>query len=137
MFLTNRLQYIDSLEKTSNEGRVLRGVPQGSVLGSVFLLYLNDLDKSCSESSLTRFNDDKTVIKAGRKADSLIRRDVKVVTHLFDANRKTINFDNCEAILFGGGIPDEVQIKDNHLHYKPCCKHLAVYIDPTLTFREH
>ena len=137
-FLTNRLQYIDSLDKTSKKGKVLCGVPQGSVLGPfLFLLYINDLDNACTESSLTMFADDTTVIKAGRRTDSLIREDVKVMTHWFDANKLTINVDKCEAIHFGRGIPDEVQIKDNHLHYKPCCKYLGVYIDPTLTFRDH
>ena len=83
------------------------------------------------------FADDTAVIKAGRRTDSLIRKDVKVMTHLFDANKLTINVDICEAIHFGRGIPDEVQIKGNQLHYKPCCKFLGVYIDPTLTFRDH
>ena len=65
--------------------------------------------------------DDTRVIKACRRNDSLIREDVRVTTHWFDANKLTINVDKCEAIHFGRGIPDEVQIKNNHLHYKPCC----------------
>ena len=57
-----------------------------------------------------------TVIKAGRRTDSLIRKDVKVMTHCFDANKLTINVDKCEVIHFGRSIPGEVQIKDNQLH---------------------
>ena len=137
-FLTNRLQYIDSLGKTAKKGKVLCRVPQGSVLGLyLFILYINDLDNACTESFLTMFTDDTTVIKPGRRTDSLIRKDVKVMTHWFDANKLTIKVDKYEAIHFGRGIPDAVQIKGNHLHYKPCCKYLGVYIDPTLTFRDH
>ena len=100
----------------------------------LFLLYINDPDNACTERSLKIFADDRTIIEAGRRTDSLIRKDVKVMTHWFDANKLTINVDKCEAIHFGRGIPDEVQMKDNQLHYKPCCKSLGVYIDPTLTF---
>ena len=57
---------------------------------------------------------DTTVIEAGRRTDSFIRKDVKVMTHWLNANKLTINVDKCEAIHFGTGIPDEVQIKDNH-----------------------
>ena len=62
---------------------------------------------------------------------------MKIRTHWVDGNKLTINVDKSEAIHFGRGIPDEVQIKDNHLHYKPCCRYSGVYIDPTLTFRDH
>ena len=48
------------------------------------------------------FVDDKTVIKAGGNTDSLIREDVRVMTQYFDANKRTINVDTCEAIRFEG-----------------------------------
>ena len=102
-----------------------------------FHLCLNDLDNACSESSISMFADDTTVIKAGSRTDSLIREVVRVMTHWIDANRLTINVDKCEAIHFGRGKPDKVQIKDSQLHYKPYCNHLGVYIDPTPTFRDH
>ena len=137
-FLTNRLQFIEFLDKTSKKGKVLCCVPQGSVVGPfLFLLYNNDLDNACTKNSLTMFADDTTVIKAGRRTDYLIRKDVKVRTHWFNAIKLTINVDKCEAIHFGRGTPDEFQIKDNHSHYKLCYKYLGDYIDPTLTFRDH
>ena len=75
--LTNRLQCNDSPEKTSKKGKALVGVPQESVLGPfLFLLYTDDLDNACAESSFTIFADDTTVIKAGPRNDSLIREDV-------------------------------------------------------------
>ena len=62
------------------------------------------------------FADDTTVIKAGRRTDYLISKDVEVMTQWFDANKLTLKVDKCEAIHFGRGIPDEVQIKDIQLH---------------------
>ena len=77
-------------------------------------LYTNsDLDNACTGSSLTMFAtfEDITVIEAGRRTDSLIREDVRVMTQWFDAIRLTINVDKCEAIRFRRGILDEVHIK--------------------------
>ena len=72
------------------------------------------------------FADYTTVIKAGRRTDSRIHEVVKVMTHWFDPNKLTINVDKCEAIHFGRGILDEVQIKDNQLHQKTSCKFLVI-----------
>ena len=68
------------------------------------------------------FADDTTVINAGHRTDSFIREDVRVETYWFDANKLKFKVDKCEATHFRRGVPDEVQIKDNQLHYKPCCE---------------
>ena len=49
------------------------GILQGSVLGIfMFLLYLNDLRTTCSESKVTMFADDLKFINAGKTVESLV-----------------------------------------------------------------
>ena len=68
-----------------------------------------------------------SVVKAGGRTELLIREVVRVMTHWFHAIRLTIDIDKCEAFCFGRGMPDEVHIQDNKLHYKPYCNCLGVY----------
>ena len=137
-YLQNRLQYININGMSSSEKSIKCGIPQGSVLGPfLFLLYVNDLSTTCSESKVTMFADDTTVINAGKRIDTLVREDIKTMTKWFDSNKLTINAEKCEAIHFGRGRPEAIVIKDKTLDYKSSCKYLGLQIDPRLSFKDH
>ena len=56
------------------------------------------------------FADDTTVIKAGKRVDNLIRKDVDCMFNWFCSNKLTVNIDKCESICFGLGKPEKVEI---------------------------
>ena len=137
-YLHGRRQYtiINGMESQVN--LLSTGVPQGSVLGPLlFLIYINDIEKCVENSQLAMFADDTTVIKAGKRVDNLIRKDVDCMFKWFCSNKLTVNIDKCESICFGLGKPEKVEIDGQQVEYKNACKYLGVYIDKNLKFRDH
>ena len=56
-FLKERLHYGSVPGGISDEQTVISGVPQGTVLGPVFLILISDIDKDISESKVLSFAD--------------------------------------------------------------------------------
>ena len=47
------------------------GVPQGSILGPLFILFINDLPSQLSHSNSTMFADDTTILTTGSSIHDL------------------------------------------------------------------
>ena len=62
-YLKNRKQFVSISDSTSNTNEITTGVPQGSVLGPLlFLLYINDLQRSVKYSKTYHFADDTNIM---------------------------------------------------------------------------
>ena len=71
-YLTDRHQQVTVLGKTSRRIPVLSGVPQGSILGPLlFLVYVNDLPKNTTSSSVALFADDTKCYRAIRTTEDV------------------------------------------------------------------
>ena len=66
-YLTNRLQYGTYNNIKSDKEQVKCGVPQGSILGPLLLLYINDLTTVSTTSLSVLFADDTNIFMSGKK----------------------------------------------------------------------
>ena len=61
-YLSNRKQYVEYLNTTSNFTDIKTGVPQGSILGPLlFIIYINDFPSASTIFSLIMYADDTTL----------------------------------------------------------------------------
>ena len=64
------------------------------------------------------FNDYTTIINAGRCTDSPIKNDIVAVSKWFEPSKFTMNTDECEAMFFGCGKPDNLSVLSTELIHK-------------------
>ena len=75
-YLSDRKQYVEL--KSIKQGKAISatrqvdiGVPQGSILGSIFSLYINDLPLNIPHAKTVLFADDTNILITGRNIDTL------------------------------------------------------------------
>ena len=83
------------------------------------------------------FADDTTILSSKRKSSCSFQTDMDNLSQWFCQNRIRINRDKCEAVAFGRGHPSEILILNKKVSYSNVCKLLGLYVDKTLSFREH
>ena len=90
----------------------LRGVPEGSILGSLlFLLYINGLPQASELLNPIMFADDTNLSYSGKNIHSLfntIDNELSNISHWFGSHKLSLNADKTKFTLF-----DKVIQKDN------------------------
>jgi len=103
----------------SEWNKVMRGVPQGSILGPLFFLfYKNDLPETIKYTSLpTLFADDIHIICVLRSPEGLKDDYVNVLTKVnkrFQENSRTLNLNKTNLVHFAAkttvNIPDYIEL---------------------------
>ena len=146
-YLSNRKQFVSINGYDSEIKDVTCGVPQGSSLGPLlFLLYINDLRLSLSETSCGHFADDTFIVfnsKKPKTIETVINFELKKVSKWLRLNKLSLNAAKTEVIFFRSSRHslnyDKVSIKMNGLKLTPVdyIKYLGMYIDKNLDWNQH
>ena len=142
-FLSDRHQYVKVNDKLSKEGKVLSGVPQGSVLGPLlFVMYINDLPE-VTNSDMYLFADDTKLVEEINSAEDAIRLQLDIDAMERWSKDWLLRFhpDKCHVLTLGKFW----NIKHAHpyniggviLEHVEQEKDLGVIIDGELNFDEH
>ena len=92
-YLTNRHQIVRINGKESSREKVTSGVPQGSILGPLFLLiFIDDLTDYCVNLKTMLFADDAKFISSGQAREQIQSDLLNVVNWTID-NNMLINLD--------------------------------------------
>ena len=144
-YLTNRKQCVSILGYVSSYKTIDYGVPQGSVLGPLlFLLYINDLNKSIKHSDTTHYADDTHLLNISDSFFSMqakLNQDLKGLYRWLLANKISLNAAKTELIVFRKPLqkipPIRLKINGNRIAQTNKVKYLGVYLDEFLNGSAH
>ena len=122
-YLTNRKQFVQYNEYSSDMKYSHNGVPQGSIIGPLlFLIYINDLPNSSKLFNFLMYADDTTLfccledITSKNKAHTL-NIELEGVHSWLKANRLTLNVNKTKYMLFSkrkNNLPAEINLRINY-----------------------
>ena len=143
-YLTDRKQYVSLNGIDSCPQKVTCGVPQGSILGPLlFILYINDFQRSSSVLSFIFFADDSSVFFSHKCPQILlntVNEEFRKVMKWINANKLSLNLQKTNYILFSNSVnilPGEVAFNNNPIERVTSTKFLGIYIDEKLNWKTH
>ena len=140
-FLSDRVQKVRLGNESSEEGKVLSGIPQGSILGPIlFTIFINDLPEGIN-SSCYIFADDTKIFGDANNCD-VLNEDLIKLQNWTDSWNLYFNVAKCKVMHLGkrnnttdymlqlNGIPVIIKSCDEE-------KDLGVIFDSSLNFDKH
>ena len=116
--MRNRYQFTNIKESSSEKQKTTHGVPQGYVLSPLlFLLYINDLNKSIIHSSVHHFADDTNLLLVDnslKKINKFVNHDLKHLCQWISHNKLSLNDGKTEIIFF----KNKQQTITKHLNFR-------------------
>ena len=143
-FLTNRKQFVNVGNSSSEILNTKMGVPQGSTLGPLlFILYINDMSNSFENLNIVHFADDSTLHTAlGKNVNIAPQINTKLsnINTWLLANKLHLNIGKTKYMIFSikDKPPDlNLVIGNSCIERTNVQKFLGIYIDDKITFSEH
>ena len=138
---TQQVKYTGILSTTTLE--VTNGVPQGSNLGPLLLIYVNDFKNCLNDSDSLMFADDTSIFLQNKDIKELFdagNKELQLVDQWLIANRLSVNVSKTKYILFKT-VQSKLITKKQTLTLRQkqvkCIKFLGVYIQEHLSWSRH
>ena len=120
-YLSNRKQRTKINSSYSDWYDIVRGVPQGSILGPLlFNLFINDLFLFIERTNICNFADDNTVYSCQNDLKTILedlRYDMVTLLRWFKENSMKVNLNKFQFMIIAKTPRQPIQ--DNHTQYKP------------------
>ena len=141
-YFSNRTQRTKVNNTFSSWTQIIRGVPQGSVLGPIFFnIYLNDLFYLTHSTDICNFADDTTFHASDLELESLLLRlehDASLAIEWFDYNYMKLNQDKCNLVVSGHKHENVfAMVGESQVWESRTQKLLGIEIDRQLKFDEY
>lgn len=145
-YLTNRKQYVLYENKESELLDVVKGIPQGSIVGPLyFSIYINDIAKSCSRFSFLLYADDTTIsFNLDNFSNTHLIEDInselEKVNMWLKCNKLKLNVGKTKSMLFTKRRsldPLNLIIDNTHIEQVSVFKFLGIIIDENLSWKHH
>ena len=102
-YLSNRKQYLSVKNSSSPMSNIALGVPQGSLLGPVlFLLFINDMQRSSNQMRFVHFADNTTVFASDSDINNVhasVNRELAEVDNWLKTNRLSLNVSKTSYMI--------------------------------------
>ena len=143
-YLNERQQYVDLDGTTSNNNRILTGVPQGSILGPLlFIIYINDIAQSSKHFNFIIYADDTTLcstLKINADATQL-NMELNNVSQWLNLNKLSLNVKIPKAMAFHMPqkkiIQPNIQINGSNIEFVENFMFLGITINSKLNWNSH
>lgn len=146
-YLTSRKQYISMQNIVSSEKIMVRGVPQGSILGAIlFIIFVNDIFDQIWHGELQLYADDASIIYGAKNFVELNEKmlsDIKTLDDWMKQNKLVVNFNKTNFMIFElkksnlSQNFNEICYKEFLIRRVDSAKYLGLYLDTSLSFSYH
>ena len=146
-YLSDRTFKVKVNNKTSDSYKLIKGVPQGSILGPLlFTLYVNDLPNVVKDSRVVLYADDTTLFTSNKypaKIQEDLNQDIRRLQDWFLENKLKINEDKSEYMTISNSHVRqrfqhiEIKLGNKLLPSKDTIKILGVTISNDLSWETH
>ena len=142
-YLTSHKQRVKIGSSYSEWNEIKRGVPQGSVLGSlVFNVFINDIFMFIEKSEIFNFADDNTIYNCGEDLSNILenlKHDMKILLKWFRINTLQANPGKFQFKILGKKNRNSIKLIINSIEIEESEKVvlLGITTDDLLTFNEH
>ena len=149
-YLTDRYQRVCVNNTSSSAGKIISGVPQGSIVGPLlFLIYTFDIFQTAQFAHIQTYADDTQLLyyfdpSNPAVAVERLNSDLNYIQRYSNEHNLKINPLKTQVLLFCSErrrvdlqTAMRLKLSDIDLQFVNCAKNLGLYLDIHLRFREH